>query len=60
MFREWFGKIISRSFGVKCFILGLFLKLKFDFSVDEVDIVNDNDIKLMFLKGMILGFNKYL
>lgn len=40
--------------------MGLFLKLKFDFSVDEVDIVNDNDIKLMFLKGMILGFNKYL
>lgn len=57
--REWLGKTTGRSFGVKCLIPGSFLKPKPDSSVDEVDIVNDNDIKPTFLKGTILGPNKH-
>lgn len=57
--REWLGITTSRSFGVKCLIPGSFLKPIPDSSVDEVDIVNDNDIKPKFLKGTILGPNKH-
>lgn len=53
-FREWFGV----SVGVKCFILGLFLKLKLDLGIDEVDIIYDFNIKLRFFKGIIFGNNK--
>lgn len=57
--REWLGITTSRSFGVKCLIPGSFLKPKPDSSVDEVDVVNNNDIKPKFLKGTILGPNKH-
>lgn len=57
--REWLGITSSGIFGVKCLIPGEFLKPKPDSSFDEVDIINDNDIKPKFLKGTILGPNKH-
>lgn len=52
--REWFGI----SSGVKCLIPGLFLKPKSDSGIDEVEIINDSNIKPRFFKGTISGNNK--
>lgn len=55
-FREWLGNYL----GVKCLILNLFINLKFNIGVDEIEVVDDFDVLLKFLKGIIFGCNMWL